>query len=360
MDGHSKLASRLVAAALASLSVLSAAAQTPFVDDADRSVVLPERVSRVFAAGAPAEVLLYTLVPEMLVGRNHLPSAEAQAFMPAQYRTPIAITNLPDRDDPENDRELLALDPDVYVDYGDVDPDYVGALEAISARTEIPGIILDGRLTNIPTVYRELGAAFGVPERGERLAREIERLFDKYRGSADGVRVYLACSANLLTPCVSGHSSGEAAELLGAINVAGSIQTAPQRQLTGEEIVAFAPEVIIVSSPAALAALREDPGWGDIPAVANRRVHLPPDLPFNWGPRPPSVNRLPGMIWMSYVLRGQSFDDEFYADIGAFFETFYHVRPTEQQLRALVEDWRGPRIMRTDEPFLPQRNVSGE
>jgi hypothetical protein len=66
-------------------------------------------------------------------------------------------------------------------------------------------------------------------------------------------------------------------------------------------------------------------------------VHGPPALPFSWGPRPPSVNRLLGMIWMSYVLRSRPFDDEFYADLGTFFETFYHVEPTAGQLRALVE-----------------------
>lgn len=50
--------------------------QTAFVDDAKRSVVLAPRITRVFAAGAPAEVLLYTLVPQMLVGRNRLPEGE--------------------------------------------------------------------------------------------------------------------------------------------------------------------------------------------------------------------------------------------------------------------------------------------
>lgn len=54
-------------AALAYAAVGAAAAQT-FTDDAGRNVVLPARVERVFAAGAPAEVLLYTLVPEKLAG----------------------------------------------------------------------------------------------------------------------------------------------------------------------------------------------------------------------------------------------------------------------------------------------------
>ena len=38
-------------------------AQSTFVDDAGRAVVLPARPSRVFAAGAPADVLVYTLAP---------------------------------------------------------------------------------------------------------------------------------------------------------------------------------------------------------------------------------------------------------------------------------------------------------
>ena len=42
--------------------------QGRFLDDAGRSVALPSRVSRVFAAGAPAEVMVYTLAPDLLVG----------------------------------------------------------------------------------------------------------------------------------------------------------------------------------------------------------------------------------------------------------------------------------------------------
>lgn len=80
--------------------------------------------SSVFAAGAPADLPLYTLVPEKLAGRNVLPSPAAKEFMPPPYRNPTPITNLPDRDDPRFDAELLALDVDVYIDYGTIDDDY--------------------------------------------------------------------------------------------------------------------------------------------------------------------------------------------------------------------------------------------
>src|SRR5262245_26552992 len=71
-----------------------------FVDDAGRRVELPAQVDRVFAAGAPAEILLYTLVPEMLGGLNHKPSPDALELIPPEYRSLPQIVNLPDRDDP--------------------------------------------------------------------------------------------------------------------------------------------------------------------------------------------------------------------------------------------------------------------
>ena len=315
---------RAVGALLASCLLCAAASgQAPFVDDAQRRVTLPANVERVFAAGAPAEVLLYTLVPDKLVGRNHVPPAAALDFIPPQFRNPTAIVNLPDRDDPRYDAELLALDIDVYVDYGTVDTDYVAALEAISERTRIPGIILDGRLSEIPSVYRRLGAAIGVAQRGARLADEAQRVIDKYRGTlgAAPLRVYLACSQNGLTPCFAGHSAGEVTDLLGAVNVAGGIDAAARRPLTVAEIRALAPDVVVAASPAAATAIRSDPAWREIAAVAAGRVHAPPTLPFNWGPRPPSVNRLAGLIWMAYALPGRAFDAAYFDDVRSLFAT---------------------------------------
>jgi iron complex transport system substrate-binding protein len=328
----------LFALALSSAcSIGVAVAQTAFTDDAGRNVVLPQRIERVFAAGAPADVLLYTLVPDKLPARNQLPREAALELMPPEYRTPQQIVNLPERDDPRYDSELLALDVDVYIDYGTIDDDYVAALEAISERTKIPGIILDGSLENVPAVYRRLGAALGVAERGERLAAEVERVIDKYRGALaePAVKVYLACSQSGLTPCVVDHSSGEAAALLGAINVGGTIGD-ERRPLTVAEIRERAPDVVIAGNRAAAHALLAAPEWQEMAAVAAERVYAPPDLPFNWGPRPPSVNRVFGMIWLAYVARGRPFDDEFRADVSRLFAALYHVTPTASELEQLL------------------------
>jgi iron complex transport system substrate-binding protein len=334
---------RLWACALGTLAVFSSAQagmQSRFVDDAKREVQVPARTSRVFAAGAPAEVLLYTLVPEMLAGRNRLPEGEAVEFFPPAYRAPVFVKQLPEVDNPGADAELLALKPDVYIDYGTVSDDYVAAVDAVQRRTRVPGIILDGTLPQIPETYRRLGAALGVSERGERLASAAERLLRKHRGvlSSPAIRVYVACSADGFVPCLEDDSAGEQLKWLGGVNVAGTRATAPRRPLTIDEIRAFAPQAIVVTGGAGAAAkLRANAMWQSLEAVKAGRIYTYPALPYSWGPRPPSVNRLPGVVWLAYVLRGRQPDAEFDADIRGFFRDFYHLDLTESQLRRLTE-----------------------
>ncbi len=315
--------------------------QSRFVDDAGRTVALPSRVSRVFAAGAPAEVLLYTLAPELLVGRNRVPEGSAVEFFPPAYRSPVFIRQLPEVDDPAADAELVALKPDVYVDYGTVNPDYIASVEAVQRRTRVPGIILDGALSRIPETYRRLGAAFGVTERGERLAAAADRLLTKYRGTlainSPPRRVYLACSADGFLPCLEDDSAGEQLKWIGGVNVAGTRATAPRRPLTIEEIKALAPQAIVVTGGAGAAArLRANAAWQSIEAVTSGRVYQWPALPYSWGARPPSVNRLPGLMWLAYMLSERPLDAQFDADVRSFFADFYHVELSDQQLQRLV------------------------
>ena len=321
----------------ASLPVLT---QTIFVDSAGRRVQLPPRITRVFAGGAPADVLLYTLVPEMLVGRNRPPEGDVLEFTPPAYRSPVLIRQLPEVDNPEADVDLVALKPDVFIDYGTVDDDYVAVMEAVQRRTRVPSIILDGALARIPDTYRRLGAAVGVKDRGDRLAASADRILTKYRGAlASGTRprVYLACSNDGQLPCFADEGEGEQVEWLGGINVAGRRATAPRRALTIAEIAALRPDVMIVGGAAGRAPrFRANSEWKAVPAVAAGRVYQWPGLPFNWGARPPSVNRLPGLIWLRYVAAGRPFDAAARDDIRAFFVGFYHLELTDSQLERLL------------------------
>lgn len=306
-------------------------------DDAQRIVALPARVARVFAAGAPAELLLYTLVPEMLVGRNHQPSAVALSFMPEQFRNPVPISVLPSGRNGDSDAELLALKPDVYIDYGNLDTDYIAAVNAIQQRTGIPSAIFDGQLQRVPATYRRLGSLLGVAQRGELLAREAERILRRYRGTlaraGRPVRLYLSCGA-ISVPCVAGQLTAETVDLLGAINVAGNVTTAPQRPVTADDLHRWHPDLIVMQTRAAAERLRVDPAWQSVAAVREGRVCGPPDVPFSWGTRPPSVNRLLNLIWLAHVAGGPSAAD-YESEVRRFFRLFYQVELSDEQWRQL-------------------------
>ena len=54
----------------------------PFTDSAGRRVDLPDPVRRVFPAGPPAAVTLYTVAPEKMLGWSQAIGAEARPFLP--------------------------------------------------------------------------------------------------------------------------------------------------------------------------------------------------------------------------------------------------------------------------------------
>jgi iron complex transport system substrate-binding protein len=276
----------------------------------------------------------------MLVGRNRLPEEEALEFFPAAYRNPVLIRRLPEVDDPQADAELVALKPDLYVDYGTVQEDYVAAVEAVQRRTGVPGVILDGALERVPEIYRRLGTALGVATRGDRLAKAADQILRRHRGAlaSSGSRVYLACSADGFVPCLADESAAEQLAWLGGLNVAGTRASAPRRPLSLDEIKALRPRTIVISGAAGAAArLRANPAWQGVDAVAAGRVYEWPRVPYGWGSRPPSVNRLPGVVWLAYRASDRAFDAAFYAEIRGFFRDFYHFEPTEAQLRMVLE-----------------------
>jgi iron complex transport system substrate-binding protein len=161
----------------------------------------------------------------------------------------------------------------------------------------------------------------------------------KYRGvlAAKAPRVYLACSNDGFVPCLEDESSGEQLKWLGGVNVAGTRATSPRRPRTIDEIRSLTPHAVVVAGGSGAAArLRSNPMWQSVAAVAAGRVYQYPGLPYSWGARPPSVNRLPGLIWLAYVLQERAFDAEFAADVRAVFRDFYHLDLTDQQLQKLL------------------------
>jgi iron complex transport system substrate-binding protein len=319
---------RLALALLLALLPLPALAAHTLTDDTGRTWQVPDTAERVMAAGAPAQILLYTLAPERMVGWNHVPSDATRAYMPDELEPKTIIRTLPERDSDTYDASILALRPQVIIDYGDMKQDYVDLGNAISARLGVPYPLFSGRLEKMPATYHTLGKLLGVAERGDHLAAVTQDILTRYKGvlAADGPgpRVYLAISEDGMLPGFANESWGEVAAFLGARNVFGTVDFEHYTPVTFDDIKATDPDVILALNPGFVKTAAEDAKWQALRAVKAGHVYAGPRLPYDWVARPPSVNRILGVVWARYVLAGQPFDDTFYADIQTLFKELYH------------------------------------
>src|SRR5262249_17653786 len=145
------------------------------VDSAGRHVEVAGPVRRVFAAGGPASVFVYTLAPDTLLGWTREPTAEERAWLPAKYAELPALGRLTGRGNTANVEGVLAARPDIVLDFRVVGPTYVSLADRVQEQTKVPYVLLDGSLSATPRAYTFAGDLLGVAERGGELARYVER-----------------------------------------------------------------------------------------------------------------------------------------------------------------------------------------
>src|SRR5690242_9134789 len=220
----------LLLALVASVTSLSAfAADAPtrrFTDAAGRTVTLPARIERVFAAGRPAAITLFTIAPDKLLGWPQAFRDEEKAFLPERYAELPVLGGLFGRAKTNDLEVLVAAKPDLIVDIGGVDPTHISAAERIEAQTHIPYVVLDGSFEKTADLYERLGELLDEPAKAAELAGFTRRTFAEMRAigmrvPADHpIRVYYARGPNGLETALAGSLNTEMLGYVGAVNVA--------------------------------------------------------------------------------------------------------------------------------------------
>ena len=338
----------LAAGALVLLAGAAPAADTRSVaDSAERRVEVPARVDRVYAAGGPATIFLYTLAPEKMLGWTRPLGPEERAFVPARYADLPTLGRLTGRGNTANVEVVLAARPDLIFDYGSLTATYRSLADRVQQQTGVPYLLFDGSLSTIPSVYARAGNLLGVGDRGRELGRYAERLLaetDQRVARVPAARrpaVYYARGPKGLETAVRGSINVESLERLGARNVAEGLGGG-LASVSPEQVLAWDPEIIIAIDPAFVASVRTDPVWKSVRAVREGRVYLVPPAPFPWVDFPPSVNRLIGLKWLGRILYPTQFPEDLRQETRAFYTLFYHQAPGEAQLDALLAGLERP------------------
>lgn len=296
----------------------------------------PDRVRRVFAAGAPAAVLVYALAPDALMGWPWPLSAAARALLAPTVRDRPMLGRLAGRGSTLPLEKLVALKPDLIVDAGTVDATYLSTAERVHWQTGIPYVLVDGRLADSARQLRDCGRLLGAAERGAQLARHADATLLACRDLRPQrrPRVYLARGADGLETAMPDSVNGECIEAACAANAAAG--GGGVARVAREQVFAWAPDVIVTQSPEFFALARQDAFWQRLPAVRNGRLYLAPGLPFGWLDGPPGVNRLIGVRWLYERLHGDAAGSDWLAHARAFHRLFYGHAPSRDELARMA------------------------
>lgn len=334
----------LGAGALAGLALAPRLAQAkPFTDSGGRRIELPDKVSRVFPAGPPASLVLYTVAPEKMLGWTRAPSPVARAFLPQHDAELPELGRLTGRGNTVNLENVVRLKPDLVLDVGNITQTYVSLADRVEAQTHIPYALVGGRLADSGATLRTVGALIGAEERGEILARYAEAALARTReriakiAPAARPTIYVARGPRGLQTAVAGSIGSEVVDFVRAKNVVAA-GAAPRSivDVSPEQVLGWQPEVVLALDRRFFAAAAADPVWRQVAAVRAKRVYLVPDLPFSWLDEPPSVNRLIGLLWLGKHLYPSAFPEDVRAEARRFYGLFYHQEPSDAQLDSLL------------------------
>lgn len=318
--------------------------QRIFVDSAGRRVTVPNRIDRVYAAGPPASIILYTLAPEKLIGWNRRLRPAEKAFMPEQYEQLPVLGRLTGRGNTANVEVVLKAQPDIILDYGSVGKTYRSLADRVQAQTGIPYLLIDGSFTNTARTYRLLGDLLGKKERAELLAAYTENTLADLSALLKRIprdrrpRVYYGRRPDGLETGLGGSINVEILELVGAVNVAAAGGgRGGLASVSMEQILKWDPETILTLEKRFFDSVFTDPLWQNVDAVRQRRVYLAPNLPFGWFDRPPSVNRLIGVKWLVSVLYPEYTNSDLRQATREFYRLFYHLELDDSRLDQLLQ-----------------------
>ncbi len=317
-----------------------------FMDSVGRTVEVPWNIERVAVSGPLAQIVVFALCPDRLVGIAQPWDKTAEKYLATAYYDLPELGQLFGGKGELNLETLLASGAQVVIDVGEPKGSIKEDLDALSEQTGIPFVHISAAIDSMGDAYRMLGALLNMPEEAEALAEYCDGTYAKITKIAKNVE-----KANLLyvtgdrglNVIAQGSYHAEIIDLL-SNNLA--VVDNPSSKGTGnevdmEQIMLWNPDVILFAPGSVYASVGSDPLWSGIAAIRNGTYYEVPFGPYNWMGFPPSVQRLLGMLWMAKLLYPESADYDPYTEIAAYFKLFYHCELSEADFRELTANSLG-------------------
>jgi len=330
-----------------SAPVTSAPAETEqtrvFTDSLGREVTVPAQIDKIALSGPMAQIVLFALCPDKLVGIANDWNAGSDQFLNREYFELPVLGQLYGGKGELNLETLLSSGAQVVIDVGQPKGDMAGDLDALQEQTGLPFIHITADTATAGDAYRTLGELLDMEQEAEALASYYEGVYGQAVALSERVEkvdLLYVTGATGQNVIAQGAYHAEIIDLL-SNNLA--VVDAPSSKGTGnevsmEQILLWDPDVILFSSDSCYDTVASDPAWQEVTAIQNGTYYEVPFGVYNWMGFPPSVQRCPGMLWMGKLLYPEAAEYDLYESVAEYYELFYHSQLSEELYNTLVAD----------------------
>ena len=326
----------------------AALAQRTLTDMAGRRVAIPVRIRKVLGMSPTGTVLVYTFAPELLAGWNYQPEAAELALIAERFRPLPVIGGWYGKNNTGNLEVVVKSHPDLMISMGEAMGRSLA--DRVQEQTHIPVVMLDGGLKSLPAAYRMAGDLLGKQARAEMLADYCQKVLSEVGTKVKEIpparrrRYYYGEGPKGLETEPGESPHVETVNFAGGVNVA----AVPEQKGYGhspvsmEQVLRWDPDIVLAgydhsSVPGEFyRTVWQDPVWKLARAVKNREIYEAPQYPFNWIDRPPSANRIIGIVWLANLFYPDVFAYDIRAEVRRFYGMFYQREPSERELEQLL------------------------
>ncbi len=311
-----------------------------FVDDLGREVVLPADITRIAPSGSNAQVIVFQVASDRLVGiATKLSGQELDIYPEYTHDLPVLGT-LYGKKANLNKEALILCNPEVVIDVGDIKgsvEQMAKELDQVSADVGVPVIFIEANMDNYPDVFRKLGKLLGEEERAEKLAQYYDDVVAQVCGHASNKmpRVYITSSNDGLNAIIAGKNHAQCAEKAGAEVVTTSKLVQSNGNVSLETLYQLDPSYIFAYTEEGYKTITTSGDWSTLTAVQNNRVYLVPNMPHGFIDSPVCSNRIIGLYYL-----GSIFYPELEIDIVAktkeFYSLFYGKDLSDEMVRDIL------------------------
>jgi len=325
-----------------------ARAMRAFTDSAGREVQVPETITSVAPSGSYAQIMLYTLCPDKLAGLSTPLSRTQKRYLEEKYRDLPVFGQFYGGNGTMNLEAVIAARPDVIIDMGEAKATVTQDMDDLQKQTGIPTVFIRADLDHMADAYDKLGELLGEQIQAAKLSvyiRDVLSMAEKNRARlTDGekLRVMYAQGEYGLNVSPAGSIHAEVLNAAGAINVVqlgdGALDAKNGTEVSIEQVLNWQPDVILLSPDANYDEIFTDPVWADVSAVRSGTVCEVPSGPYNWLDKPPSVQRILGVLWLGNLLYPQLYTYDIIQKTQEFYQLFYRFDLTADAARALLRN----------------------